>query len=320
MAVVYNVILPIFLFVIAGILAKRFSYVPEGLGDKLMSFAMKVALPCHILSGLNGLAFVELLSFLNFFWVFLLVTLLILFLSFIYAKYFSKMKSDEIASFAGSSCMSNSCMIAMPVLALTMGHVGVIYGVLALIVLVIMLQISSFIADSIYVFSDLPTRSRVRIALFNSVKNPFIAATLIGIFLIVLNLQVPIPLETTIDGFSATLAPLALFAVGLELDFSVFKKNLVKILGVSFFKLLLMPALAWLIVLALNFSQQASVAVVICSGIASAKCFYGISKEKNIAPELTALAVAGTTILGLITISILVYILSYVFPSAFVMQ
>ena len=81
-----------------------------------------------------------------------------------------------------------------------------------------------------------------------------------------------------------------------------------------------MPALAWGAAYLLHFSPQATIAVVICSGVASAKCFYGLSKTKNIAPNIVASAVSVTTVLGLITISVLIYLLHLTYPSAFVIS
>ena len=62
------------------------------------------------------------------------------------------------------------------------------------------------------------------------------------------------------------------------------------------------------------------VAVVVGSGIAAEKCFYGLSKEKNIDPSIVGSAVSVTTVLGLITISILVYLLHSAYPSAFIIS
>ena len=127
--VTYNIILPILIYVIAGTLARRCSYLPENLSSGIMSFAMRVALPCHILAALSMVTFHEILSYMNFFWLFLLITLLVLFISFAYAKFFTKMNNSEVAGFSGSSSMSNTCMIALPILILILGNSGAVFGV-----------------------------------------------------------------------------------------------------------------------------------------------------------------------------------------------
>ena len=318
--VAYDIILPILIFVLAGILARRFSYLPENLSSGVMLFAMRVALPCHILSALSMVTFHEILSYMNYFWLFLLITILVLCISFIYAKYFTSMNGNEIAAFSGSSCMSNTCMIALPILILILGNSGAVYGVLGLIVLVIMLQISSFFADLVGGLKQLPTKSRFRIALVASIKHPFVITAILGISMTAVNIKIPHLIEQAIDGFSATLAPLALFAIGFDLSFGAFKKNVVVIIPISIFKLLIMPSLAWGAAYLLHFSPQAMVAVVVSSGIAAAKCFYGLSKEKDIAPSIVGSAVSVTTVLGLITISILIYLLHSAYPSAFIIS
>lgn len=318
--VTYNIILPILIYVIAGTLAKQSSYLPENLSSGIMSFAMRVALPCHILSALSMVTFHQILSFMNFFWLFLLITILLLFISFTYAKYCTKMNRIEIAGFSGSACMSNTCMIALPILILILGNTGAIFGVLGLIVLVLMLQISSFLADFSSDLKQLPSKRRFAIALVDSIKHPFLISAALGVIMTAVNLKIPHVLEEAINGFSATLAPLALFAIGFDLRFGDFKKNLTLILPISILKLIIMPALAWAAAHMLRFSPQATIALVICSGVASAKCFYGLSKEKNIAPDIVASAVSITTVLGLVTVSVLIYLLHSAYASAFIIS
>ena len=119
---------------------------------------------------------------------------------------------------------------------------------------------------------------------------------------------------------SCDTAPVALFAVGIDLDFGVFKKNIMAILGATIFKLILMPILAWYMCQWLGLGPAATVAVVLCSSVAAAKCEFGVAKQKNIYVEQTAAIVASTTILSFITLAFVVIELNDRYPEVFDMD
>ena len=64
----------------------------------------------------------------------------------------------------------------------------------------------------------------------------------------------------------------------------------------------------------------ATVAVVLCSSVAAAKCEYGVAKQKNIYVEQTAAIVASTTILSFVTLAFVVYQLDQKYPDVFKMN
>ena len=65
---------------------------------------------------------------------------------------------------------------------------------------------------------------------------------------------------------------------------------------------------------------MATVAVVLCSSVAAAKCEFGIAKQKNIYVEQTAAIVASTTILSFITLAVVVTGLDKRYPDVFKMD
>ena len=235
------------------------------------------------------------------------------------AKLF-RMPFLEGSFFSATCSLSNTCMIALPILAMLMGQPGTIYGILGVINLIIGLQVMSLIAD---IHHGDPSESRF-LGFFKSlgkeVFQPYFVALIVGVVISLTEWKLPATIDTTLTLLGATTAPVALFAVGVDLDFAVFRKNIFAILGATVFKLILMPILAWFMCEWFGLEPAAIVAVVICSSVAAAKCEFGVAKQKNVYVEQTAAIVASTTILSFITLAFVVFELNKKYPEVFDMD
>jgi malonate transporter len=317
--VLFNVVLPIMLFVVAGYLFKRMGKFDSAKSDTLINYAMLVAIPSMIIVALANEPVEDYLPYATFFGTFLLITTIV-FLVAVAAAMMFRMPFLEGSFFAATCSLSNTCMIALPILAMLMGRTGTIYGILGVINLIIGLQVMSLIYD---LYHGAEGESRIA-GFFKSLARefhqPYFIALVIGVVLSAFNWKLPDTLDTTLSLLGATTAPVALFAVGIDLDFGVFKKNLLAIFGATVFKLVLMPILAWFMCQWLGLNPAATVAVILCSSVAAAKCEFGIAKQKHIYVEQTAAIVASTTILSFGTLAVVVYLLTAAHPQVFDMN
>ena len=71
-----------------------------------------------------------------------------------------------------------------------------------------------------------------------------------------------------------------------------------------------MPALAWWICDLTKLPPAPSVAAIICAAVSTAKCQYAVARSHDIYVEETEAAVAGTTILSIVTLPIIVSLLT----------
>ena len=317
--VIMNVVLPIMLFVVGGYLFRRLGKFDSTQSNTLINYAMLVAIPSMIIVALANEPVEGYLPYATFFGTFLLITTIVFLVAVGVAK-LCRMRFLEGSFFAATCSLSNTCMIALPILTLLMGRTGTIYGILGVFNLIIGLQVMSLIYD---LYHGAPGESRI-VGFFKSLAKefhqPYFIALVIGVVLSAFNWKLPDTLDTTLSLLGATTAPVALFAVGIDLDFGVFKKNIVAILGATVFKLILMPILAWFMCHWLGLGPSATVAVVLCSSVAAAKCEYGVAKQKNIYVEQTAAIVASTTILSFVTLAVVVYGLDQRYPKVFQMD
>ena len=317
--VIFNVVLPIMLFVVGGYLFRRMGKFTPDQSGILIGYAMKVAIPSMIIVALAHQPVEDYLPYATFFGTFLLITTII-FLVALGAAKICRMSFVEGAFFSATCSLSNTCMIALPILAMLMGERGTIYGILGVINLIIGLQVMSLIYDLTHGESGESRWANFFKSLGKEVYQPYFVALIIGAVLSGFKWQLPNTLDTTLTLLGATTAPVALFAVGIDLDFGVFKKNIIAILSATLFKLILMPILAWFICYWFGLDPLTTVAIVLCSSVAAAKCEYGVAKQKNMYVEQTAAIVASTTILSFITLAFVVYGLNTRYPDAFDMK
>ena len=317
--VIFNVVLPIMLFVVAGYIFRKLGKFTEAQSGTLIGYAMKVAIPSMIIVALANEPVQDYIPYAAFFGTFLLISTIVFLAALIVAKLF-RMPMLEGSFFSATCALSNTCMIALPILTMLMGQPGTIYGILGVINLIIGLQVMSLIAD---IHHGDPSESRflgLLKSLGKEVFQPYFVALIVGVTISLTEWKLPATIDTTLSLLGATTAPVALFAVGIDLNFGVFKKNIMAILGATIFKLILMPILAWFMCQWLGLGPAATVAVVLCSSVAAAKCEFGVAKQKNIYVEQTAAIVASTTILSFITLAFVVIELNDRYPEVFDMD
>ena len=120
--------------------------------------------------------------------------------------------------------LSNTCMIALPILSLLIPKSGATYGVLGVVVLIIGLQTMSFLYEWTTVGSSSLKPAKIFKSFLHSMSKNYFIAFLIGLILSFFSIRLPVPLYNSLNVVGATTAPIALFAIGAQLDFSVFLK------------------------------------------------------------------------------------------------
>ena len=317
-AVILNVVLPIMLFVVAGYIFRKLKKFDSSQSGILISFAMKVTIPSMIIVALANEPIADYMPYAAFFGTFLLITTIVFLVALGIAVVF-RMPVLEGAFFSATCALSNTCMIALPILTMLMGQRGTIYGILGVINLIIGLQVMSLLYDLKHGDDGESRLVAFAKSLGKEAFQPYFVAMIIGFSISAFGWRLPNTLDTTLTLLGACTAPVALFAVGIDLDFSVFRKHIVSIASATVFKLILMPILAWFMCHWLGLDPAATVAVVLCSSVAAAKCEYGVAKQKNIYVEQTAAIVASTTILSFITLAVVVFQLNSYYPDVFKM-
>lgn len=315
MHIVIGVVIPMFLLIIFGIIYRRFFGFEKNLSGPLISYALGVGLPALILVSLEQSKIGEVFDILIFMLIYLLVVAIIFALAFIYSRYIKREDFLEAIFFGAASSYSNTCMIGMPVLILQLGKIGGMYGLLGIIALIFGLQFVSCVYDYCNDKSSVSVYKRVLLAIWGGVKQKYFIAFILGIIILLTGFKFPIWIDKTLIWFSNTYAPVALFAVGVDLEFSIIMKHWRKLVEAGVFKLAIMPVLGWFFGWVFNLGLDGSVALFVTSGVATAKCEYALAKSKGFYEEETAAIVAGTTLILIISLSVILYLVDVMHPN-----
>ena len=245
----------------------------------------------------------------------MIVSIIIFALSYSYARIVKRQDLLIGSYFAAAASYSNTYMIALPILAIIVPSGGATYGVIGVIVLIIGLQITSIIYEYTSEDSSKLSISKILISIGKAMKANYFIAMILGLILSFFGFQFPSVLDTSLNAVGITTAPVALFAIGAQLNFTLFKNHVRIVSECTFFKLFLMPTLAWFICDLIHLPPTPSVAVILCSAVPTAKCQYAVAYSHDVYVEQTESIVAGTTILSMITLAIVIAMLAKEFPT-----
>lgn len=152
---------------------------------------------------------------------------------------------------------------------------------------------------------------QVMMLLIGIAKNPLIIATAIGLFLNLLHITIPVFAYKSVDYLGATATPLALLAIGAQIDFKKLKGNMKIVSIMTVVKLVIMPI--FIITPAFfmgNFTNGQISALYLATAVPLAVSSYIMAENMGSNAELTSQIVLSTTLFSMVTIMIGIIILS----------
>ena len=313
---IINAIFPVIAYLCIGYVAKRTKkFNPENSGI-LIGYALNISIPCMIVLDMTRQdMFKDLSKYIEFFGGYLLVSVIVFLISYSYGRIVKRQNLLIGSYFAAAASYSNTCMIALPILAIMLPVGGATYGVIGVIVLIIGLQTTSIIYEYTSKDESALTFRKVFSSILRAMKANYFIAMVIGLALSFLGFQFPGVLANSLNAVGITTAPVALFAIGAQLDFTLFKNHIRIVSECTLLKLFFMPVLAWFICDLVKLPPAPSVAVILCSAVPTAKCQYAVARSHDVYVEETESIVAGTTILSMITLSVVIAMLAKEYPS-----
>jgi malonate transporter and related proteins len=224
-------------------------------------------------------------------------------LSLIIAKLL-KMPVRSVGSFS-QSCYRFNSYIGIAVILTAIGENGVKeFGVLIgfAIPLINVLAVSSMISYS----GQKDSQGRRWLFLFKSVAaNPLIISCLLGILYSNLGIPFPIVVERLLDLMAVMSLPLALISVGGSLTFSKFRGHFAYSLITVLCKLVVLPALGYLILKRLSISEAAFTVAMIYFALPTSPQNRILSALLDSDPDLDTSAVVLSTMLSIVSLSLM---------------
>ncbi len=152
-------------------------------------------------------------------------------------------------------------------------------------------------------------QSKSDIAL-DAVKNPVVAACLIGAVLNLSGVGLPPVIGPTLGILGKGALPLGLMAVGAGLNFHTLKEAPNLYLGVSAVKLVILPTLTWAIAVMMGVGGIGLTVAVLFAALPVSATSYVMSRQMNGDGPMMAAIVSATTLASLLTLPIIIAVLS----------
>ena len=141
------------------------------------------------------------------------------------------------------------------------------------------------------------------------VTNPLIIASVIGVGMYVLKIELPYAIEKTVVDIGKVATPLALIALGGEFKFSKVKGDIRQLMFSVAGKLIISPLFMVTAGILLGFRNEILVPILLMSGAPTAVSSYTMAQQMGGDGELAGEIVVFTTGLSIVTIFLWVFIL-----------
>ena len=132
--------------------------------------------------------------------------------------------------------------------------------------------------------------------------NPLIVSTVLGLAWSLSGFPVPAPLAAFARIFGDALTGCALFSIGLGFSPAGLRHDWRNTLALSVAKLVVVPAVVWIVARLCGLSAFGTLAAVICAGVPTAKTAYVLAGEYGVEHDLVSATVSMTTLLSVATL------------------
>ncbi|MBK4718507.1 AEC family transporter [Azospirillum sp. YIM DDC1] len=307
MSVVFNVALPVFAIILAGVLSGKAKLLGPASSEALNKFVYWMALPPVLFLGTAKRSLPEIFNgpFIGAF----LGSMLAVYALGALLGWLIHRERTQIQCMQGlNACFSNTGYMGIPLFLAAFGPDRLAPAILATVIMsaimvgiaVIWLEFANSQGGGI--------GKALRDVGRALVKNPLIISTALGLAWSVFLSGVPVPRPIAIycDLMGASAGPCALFAIGLFLATQSMKANLLEVGWISALKLVVQPALAWFLIQTLfPLDPFWAGSAIILAGLPTGALTFVVASQYRIYVERTSAAILMSTIASVVTLSFL---------------
>ena len=302
----FNVVFPIFLIMMLGVILKRKSMVDEKSLNVMNSLIFRLFMPTLLFFNIYNMGDLSTLSFDNLkllAYAFISI-LIVLFLAWLI--YMPNVKDrKKLSVLIQGVYRGNFVLFGLAIADSLYGKESL--GTVSLLTAIV---IPTFNVIAVILLEYYSGNEVNKIKLIKQVfKNPLIIATLTAIVFLVLKINIPKPVYKAIGDISKIATPLAFLVLGAGLKFGNILKNLKYLVSVNILRLVGNPLITIGVGKLIGFQGIELVALLSMSACPTAVASYTMAKERNADGDLAGEIVATTSILSIFTIFCWVLIL-----------
>lgn len=304
MEAVVSVVLPIFGIILCGYATGRLKLMGPATSDALNGFVYWVALPALFVQGLAKAPLERILD-LSLVGAFLGGIAYVFVMAFVVARIFFPGRLGALALHALTAAFPNSGYMGIPLFFLAFGEQAALPVIVANVAqLLSVLFVALFLIELDGGSGHLGRRlSKIFV---NLLINPFMLATALGLGLNASGVGLSGPFDVFIRTLAAAASPCALFALGLFMVGKPIREGLAEVSWLTFAKLILHPAIAWLIADRLfGLPPETVRALVLIAALPTGALVFVVAQRYNVYVQRGSAAVLVSTIVSVFTISAL---------------
>lgn len=301
-----NATIPVFLVMVIGYLLKNLHVVDEPFVKTLNSLNYKITLPVLLFRDIAESDFYSVWDTKYVLYCFL-VTLSSISIIWIMAGLFYKNKA-QLGEFIQASYRSSAAILGLAFIQNIYGNSGMaplmiigtvpLYNVAAVLIL-------SFTGP----YSHGLDKDSFRASVKGILTNPIIIGILLGMIASACQIDFPVIVDKTINNIAVLASPLALLGLGAGFEGRKALKHLKPTALACFLKLVAFPALGLPIAVAMGFTQEKLVAILIMLGSPTTASCYIMAKNMGHEGTLTSSVVVATTFLSSVTLTAYLFLL-----------
>ena len=302
----FNVVFPIFLIMMLGVILKRKNMVDDKSLNVMNSLIFRLFMPTLLFFNIYNTGDLSTLSFDNLkllAYAFISI-LIVLFLAWLI--YMPNVKDKKkLSVLIQGVYRGNFVLFGLAIADSLYGKENL--GTVSLLTAIV---IPTFNVIAVILLEYYSGNEVNKIKLIKQVfKNPLIIATLTAIVFLVLKINIPKPVYKAIGDISKIATPLAFLVLGAGLKFGNILKNLKYLISVNILRLIGNPLITVGLGKLLGFQGIELVALLSMSACPTAVASYTMAKEMNADGDLAGEIVATTSMLSIFTIFCWVLIL-----------
>lgn len=311
MHALFNVAIPVFAILATGYLCGRFKVLGQDSTAALNGFVYYVALPALFFISMARTPLTDAFN-LPYIAVLLGGQLATFGFAILVATFVFPGRLGELGQHSLASVFSNTGYMGIPLLITAFGDDGALPAIIGTIINgAVVMPFGMAILELDRSASSHPLDA-VKDVLKGVFKSPLVLSAIAGLLASGINVPIPSPVETFCDLLGAAAGPSALFAMGLFLVSGRLRQGLPEVAWVSFIKLVIHPAVTFLMAVYLfDLSTLNTASAIILAALPTGGLVFILAQQFNVYVERSATVILVTTVASLLTVSA---VLAYYVP------
>jgi len=306
---ILNSIAPIFLLILLGKALQKTAFLPDAFFKSLNRFVFWFSLPALLISSISRAA-LDFSTISRIVIIFSIGTLASLAIGWGISKIL-KLPAPGTGAFIQGAFRSNGAFVGLPVIIYTLSGLDAnaeMLGTVVLAPVVVILNILSVTVLLHYGKGKHSAGDSITSFLLQMVKNPLIMSCVLGIALNLVQVEIPLFLNRSLEALGRAALPLILMSIGASLKVERLEGAASPSLIAALIKVVVAPAIGFLIAGFFDLSMTEKMIAIFYLGCPTAGMSYIMADVMGADSTLAARIIALSTLLSAITLPIIIAI------------